>query len=35
MLLHYPLRHRSIMNVVGISREPKWQEEGWRISVLY
>lgn len=32
ILVHYPLRHRSIMNVVGISREPKWQEEGWRIS---
>lgn len=31
MLLHYPLRHRSIMNVVGISRELAWQEEGWQI----
>lgn len=31
LLLHYPLRHRSIMNVLGVSREPTWQEEGWRI----
>jgi salicylate hydroxylase len=31
LLLHYPLRHRSIMNVIAISREPAWQQEGWRI----
>ena len=31
LLLHYPLRHRTIMNVLGVSREPTWQEEGWRI----
>jgi len=31
LLLHYPLRHRSIMNVLGVSREPTWQEEGWLI----
>ena len=31
VLLHYPLRHRTIMNVIGISRDPAWQEEGWRI----
>jgi salicylate hydroxylase len=31
LLLHYPLRYRSIMNVIGASREPTWQEEGWRI----
>jgi salicylate hydroxylase len=30
VLLHYPLRHRTIMNVLGVSREPTWQEEGWR-----
>jgi salicylate hydroxylase len=30
-LLHYPLRHRTIMNVIGVAREPAWQEEGWRI----
>ena len=30
-LLHYPLRHRTIMNVIGVSREPAWQDEGWRI----
>jgi 2-polyprenyl-6-methoxyphenol hydroxylase-like FAD-dependent oxidoreductase len=32
LLMHYPLRHRTIMNVLGVSREPTWQEEGWRIS---
>ena len=30
-LLHYPLRHRTIMNVIAVGREPAWQEEGWRI----
>jgi salicylate hydroxylase len=30
-LLHYPLRHRTIMNVVSAAREPRWQEEGWTI----
>jgi 2-polyprenyl-6-methoxyphenol hydroxylase-like FAD-dependent oxidoreductase len=30
-LLHYPLRHRTVMNVVCLGREPKWQEEGWMI----
>ena len=29
--LHYPLRHRTIMNVIAVGREPVWQEEGWRI----
>ena len=31
VLLHYPLRHRTIMNVVSVAREPRWQEEGWTI----
>jgi salicylate hydroxylase len=31
VLLHYPLRHRTIMNVVGVARQPGWQEEGWTI----
>jgi salicylate hydroxylase len=31
VLLHYPLRHQTIMNVVAVSREPTWQDEGWRI----
>jgi salicylate hydroxylase len=31
LLLHYPLRHRTIMNVISCAREPKWQEEGWAI----
>jgi hypothetical protein len=30
-LLHYPLRHRTIMNVIGMARERSWQEEGWAI----
>jgi salicylate hydroxylase len=30
-LLHYPLRHRTIMNVIAVGREPLWQGEGWRI----
>jgi len=24
-LLHYPLRHRTVMNVIGMAREPSWQ----------
>ena len=31
VLLHYPLRHRTIMNVIGVAREPRWQDEGWTI----
>ena len=31
VLLHYPLRHRTIMNVIGVAREPRWQEEGWTL----
>jgi salicylate hydroxylase len=30
-LLHYPLRHRTMMNVIGMARESSWQEEGWAI----
>jgi salicylate hydroxylase len=30
-LLHYPLRHRTVMNAIGMAREPSWQEEGWAI----
>jgi salicylate hydroxylase len=30
-LLHYPLRHRTIMNVISMAREPRWQDEGWMI----
>jgi salicylate hydroxylase len=30
-LLHYPLRHRTMLNVVCFAREPNWQEEGWMI----
>jgi salicylate hydroxylase len=31
VFLHFPLRHRTLMNVLGVGREPTWQEEGWRI----
>jgi salicylate hydroxylase len=31
VLLHYPLRYRTIMNVVGVARQPFWQDEGWAI----
>jgi salicylate hydroxylase len=31
VMLHYPLRHRTIMNVISVAREPRWQEEGWTI----
>ena len=30
-LLHYPLRHRTMMNVVCFAREPNWQRQGWMI----
>jgi salicylate hydroxylase len=30
-LLHYPLRHQTMMNVLCLAREPKWQEDGWMI----
>lgn len=28
-LMHYPMRHHSVMNVISCVREPKWPEEGW------
>jgi salicylate hydroxylase len=31
VMLHYPLRHRTMMNVISVAREPRWQEEGWTI----
>ncbi len=31
VMLHYPLRHRTVMNVISVAREPRWQEEGWTI----
>ena len=31
VLLHYPLRYRTVMNVISVAREPRWQEEGWTI----
>jgi salicylate hydroxylase len=33
-LLHYPLRHRTIMNVLCLAREPKWQAEGWMVPAM-
>jgi hypothetical protein len=32
MFLHYPLRKNTLMNVVAISRQPRWEQEGWAIS---
>jgi salicylate hydroxylase len=32
LFLHYPLRKNRLMNVVAISRQPRWEEEGWAIS---
>ncbi|MBU2147059.1 MAG: FAD-dependent monooxygenase [Alphaproteobacteria bacterium] len=31
MFLQYYVRRDQLLNVIGISKEPKWQEEGWRI----
>jgi salicylate hydroxylase len=31
VFLHFSLRHRTLMNIIAVSREPKWQEEGWAI----
>lgn len=31
MFLQYYIRRDEILNVVGIAREPKWQDEGWTI----
>jgi salicylate hydroxylase len=32
MFLHYPLRKNTLMNVVAISRQRRWEQEGWAIS---
>ena len=32
MFLHYPLRKNTLMNVVAISRQSRWEQEGWAIS---
>ena len=29
---HYPLRKNTLMNVVAISRQPRWEQEGWAIT---
>lgn len=31
MFLHYPLRKGALMNVIGLGRTDKWEEEGWAI----
>ena len=31
MLLHYPLRNRALMNIVGNARQDRWEAEGWAI----
>jgi hypothetical protein len=33
--LHYPLRHQTTMNVIAVGREPRWQEEGWKIPATH
>ena len=30
-LVHYPLRHNSLLNLIGVARQPDWQAEGWAI----
>lgn len=30
-LLHYPLRGRTLMNLIGVGQASGWQEEGWSI----
>jgi len=30
-LVHYPLRHNSLLNVLGVALQPDWQAEGWAI----
>ncbi len=30
-LLHYPLRHGSVMNLIGCGQASGWEEEGWAI----
>jgi 2-polyprenyl-6-methoxyphenol hydroxylase-like FAD-dependent oxidoreductase len=32
IFLHYPLRKNTLMNVVAISRQPRWEQEGWAIT---
>lgn len=31
IFLHYPLRRNTVMNVIGVGRAPRWEEEGWAI----
>jgi salicylate hydroxylase len=31
-LIHYPLRHNSLLNLIGVALQPDWQAEGWAIS---
>jgi salicylate hydroxylase len=30
-LVHYPLRHDSLLNLLGVALQPDWQAEGWAI----
>jgi salicylate hydroxylase len=30
-LVHYPLRHNSLLNLLGVALQPDWQAEGWAI----
>jgi 2-polyprenyl-6-methoxyphenol hydroxylase-like FAD-dependent oxidoreductase len=31
VFLHYPMRRNTLMNVIGVGRTERWQEEGWAI----
>ena len=30
-LVHYPLRHNTLLNLLGVALQPDWQAEGWAI----
>jgi len=30
-LVHYPLRHNSLLNLLGVALQPDWQAKGWAI----
>ncbi len=32
LFLHYDLRRGRVLNIIGIARQPAWQEEGWAIQ---
>jgi salicylate hydroxylase len=32
MFFHYPLRKHAVMNISAITRQPRWENEGWAIA---